>query len=144
MIEQFNKAIQQFNANPFVAFANDAAQKVQQNIKKATADAAEFAQMEMGNLTVLAQAKKPEDVVAATVKSVQARQAFITQKSKDLFDQMVAASAELTKTAESKGEHFSDQASGAIDAAFATAKQGLGMAETAIKSAVTKNSGKRK
>lgn len=144
MIEQFNKAIQQFNANPLVALANDAAQKVQQNLNKAAADAAEFAQMEMGNLTAFAQAKKPEDVVAATVKSVQARQAFITQKSKDLFDQMVAASTELTKTAETKGEQLSEQANGAIDAAFATAKQGLGIAETAIKSAVTKTAGKRK
>lgn len=144
MFEQITKAMQaafqNSTANPFFAATQEATQKAQQNLAKLAADASEYAQMEVAHAMSIAQARKPEEAVAAVVKAAQARQAYFTQKGKDAYDALVASSTEWSKTIESKTTEMASQSSSAIDAAFTTAKQGLGMAETAVKSAVAKTS----
>lgn len=144
MFDQFTKSFQSMSANPFVAAAAEAGQKAQESLTKLVANATEYAKLEAGHAIAFAQIRKPEDVMETLMKSAQARQAYFTQKSKEAFDTISGISSDLAKSVEIKGSQFVDQTHGAIDAAFAGAKQGLGVAESAMKNAVSKSGVKRK
>lgn len=146
MIDQFLKNFQaNASANPFALVTHEATQKMQAQITKFTSEATAYAQFEVGNAVALSQAKKPEEAIAALVKGAQARQAYFVQKTKDAMEQFIAAGSELGKAVEAKGAEAVEHTHGAIDAAFATAKQGLNMAESTAKSVVNKSAaGKKK
>ena len=146
MIEQFLKNIQaNASASPFALAAQEATQKVQVQIAKFTSEATAYAQIEVANAITLSQAKKPEEALAALVKGAQDRQAYFTEKTKDAVKQFMASGSEFSKALETKGAEAVEKTHGAIDAAFATAKQGLNIAESTAKSVVNKSAvGKKK
>jgi hypothetical protein len=140
MFEQISKAFQDAGAGAFYRASQDAAVVAQKHVAKATADATEYAQMEVANVLAIAQSRKPEDAIGALTKAFNSRQEFLARKTKELFDEVSSASAEMARMAEDKSQDFATQANNVVDTAFANVKQGLGLAESAAKSAVAKAS----
>ena len=138
MFEQFTKAFQDAASNPFLRPAQEAGAKAQQQFAKAVSGATEYAQLEISHALAIAQSRKPEEAIEAIAKIVKARQEFVARKAKEAFDEVSALSAEVAKVGAGKSTEFSQRARGAMEAAFANAKQGLDLAQCAAKRVVEK------
>ena len=144
MFEQFTKSFQLPTNDALVASLQESNVAAQKHFASWFASATEFAQLEIQNAVSLSKATKPEQVWSEVSRAAQVRQSFFIEKSKAGFEHLVAATAEAAKSVQFKNEEVVAQAHGAVDAAFANAKQGLNIAETTTKSVLSKSSAKKK
>lgn len=140
MFEQFTKALKDAGAGPLIQATQEAGARAQSQVAKAAADATEYAQMEIANAVAFAKSGGPQQAFEAMAKAAQERQAYMVRKSKDMFGEMALVGSQLSQQAEERAAELARHANGAVDAAFASAKQGLGIAESATKSVVEKAS----
>lgn len=140
MFEQFTKAFQNAGAGPAIRAYQEAATRAQRQMAKVAADATEYAQMEIAHAVSFTQAGGPQQAFEIMTKAAQERQAFLVRKSKAVYDEVSTLGAQWVKSAEVQSAEMAQHASGAMNAAFSGAKQGLDIAESAAKSVVAKAS----
>lgn len=140
MFEQFTKAFQDAGAGPAIRACQEAATRARLQMAKAAATATEYVQIEIAHAASFVQATGPQQAFEVLTKAAQERQAFVARKSKDVYEEISALSAQWAKQAEAQSSELAQHAAGAVDAAFSGAKQGLGIAESAAKSVVAKAS----
>lgn len=147
MFEQAQKQFQaMFTPAAWSEQASSAMAKSQAYFAQVASDAQELAKIEMENLSQLAQSRRPEEFMAVAGAAFSKRQAFFTARLALIGERAKQAQDQWTQAVEGKASEASAQASQAVEAAFGGAKQGLDMAESAVKSAVSragKASGKR-
>lgn len=137
MFEQYQK---QWQAILGQSAWSEQAKKAQEQSQLVLAEQFEATQklmkMEMESLSQLAQARRPEEVIAALANATAKRQAFYTEALASAAERFKQGQTQLSQLAEGKATEATRQASQAVDAAFGGAKQGLEFVQSAAKSAV--------
>lgn len=136
----FDKAQKQFEAflNP-QAWSEQIAKasaEGQAAAQQAIASVQEFAKMEAENIAKLTQARKPEEVLAAATEAFTKRQAFFTAQLTQITERAKVAGEQWGSAVESKFSEAGVDAHKVVETAFGNVKQGLDLAETAVKTVV--------
>lgn len=137
MFEQYQKQFEaMMTPSAWTEQTQRANEQAQALFAQSFASTQELVKMEMDNLSQLAQARRPEDFVAAVASSVAKRQAFYAEAAARASDRFKQGQSQLAQMVESKSSEVAAQTGQAVDAAFGGAKQGLDFAQSAVKGVV--------
>ena len=144
MFDQFTKFFQLPSNSNLNTSIQDVNLKLQNQFNAYLKNANDFANLEIQNLISLSKVTKPDQFLVELKRATDSRQALITEKSKEGLENIKSFFSDTVKNVQESNDQAVTQVHGAVDAAFASAKQGLGVAESATKSILSKVSSRKK